>query len=524
MHGEWCSSARVIVGAVAVALVALACGGGTGDTSEGGLAERIAALEVAAVETPSPSPQPVATDLPPTGTPTAAPAPSPQAPRPLPTVAATAETVMPPQVRYVSDTGGSGVSHRDDCRETARTGQAGLSEGQRVLREARGIGRCDGWSLVRASGRASWVRTGYLSEAPLQVTPPRIATVAPVHTATAAPPPAACRIEDAAARVVGSTALVVGAEGGRGTAFYVGNGEWVTAAHVVEDVLSVTLRSASVDLRAEVRGLHPTSDIAILGAASDLPALRWGSLPSVGAPVATAGYPRGVGTIASLTRGHVSRLVRFDSDIHIQTDTAMSPGNSGGPLFDACGDVVGVVTSKWVDEAIEGVGFALANPTAEERLAVVRSGPTAEEVGELLVAVFDGWRTANEELDALTAEWNAVAEAARLPSAALETIAARRTVAAQRMFELLRGREGDPALGVPAMRRWWAHALAYWRDETYLGVIMQRRAQATTDVAAFEAARAVTSAAFGSYEDAECAVAEHFELSGWTREDGSPCY
>ena len=304
MHREWRSSARVVAGAPAIALVALACGGGTGDTDEAALAERIAALEAAA-ETPSP--EPAATASPSPHPPTATPALSPKAPRPIPTAVATAETVRPPQVRYVSDTGGSGVSHRDDCRETARTGQLGLSEGQRVVREARGIGRCDGWSLVRAGGRVSWVRTGYLSEAPPQTPSPRAATAAPSRAATAAPPrtatPAACRLEDAAARVVGSTALVVGPDGGRGTAFYVGNGEWVTAAHVVEDVRSVTLRSSIVDLRAEVRGLHPTSDIAILGAAADLPALRWGSLPSVGAPVATAGYPRGVGTIAALTRG-----------------------------------------------------------------------------------------------------------------------------------------------------------------------------------------------------------------------------
>ena len=185
---------------------------------------------------------------------------------------------------------------------------------------------------------------------------------------------------------------------------------------------------------------------------------------------------------------------------------------------------MGVVTSKWVDEAIEGVGFALANPTAEERLAVVRSRPTGEEVGDLLRAVFDGWRTAHEERDALTAEWNAVAEAARLPSAALETIAVRRSAVASRMFELVRDHAGDPALGVPAMRQWWAQALAYWRADFDFAGVMQRRAQGVAEAAAFEAARDATSAAFASYEDAECAVAEHFELSGWTREDGSHCY
>ena len=124
---------------------------------------------LSATATPMPTPTAALT---PTPAPSAAapltpgPVPSAQAPRPLPTAAATAEPVSPPQVRYVSDWGGSGVSHRDDCREAARTERPGLTDRQRVSRIAEGIGRCDGWSLVLADGRASWVRTGYLNDTP----------------------------------------------------------------------------------------------------------------------------------------------------------------------------------------------------------------------------------------------------------------------------------------------------------------------------------------------------------------------
>ncbi len=165
--------------------------------------------------------------------------------------------MTPARGSYVSDTGGSGVRHRDDCREAARTGEAGLAEGQRVLREARGINRCEGWSVVRAGGRQTWVSNGYLSEIP-----PR----APAPRATPTPAQAACEIEDAASRVVAGTVLVLRADGGTGTAFYVGDGEFVPAAHVVDDVLSVILRSARVDVRADVQGLHHASDIASLSA------------------------------------------------------------------------------------------------------------------------------------------------------------------------------------------------------------------------------------------------------------------
>ena len=395
------------VAAVLVILLAfpIACGGGSDDD----LDERIAALEAAAVGTPSPQPEatlpPSPTQTTPapgtpsaTATPATPPGPSSVPPRPVPTPLSTTEAVTPAQARYVSDTGGSGVRHRDDCREAARTGEAGLAEGQRVLREARGINRCKGWSVVRAGGRRTWVSNGYLSEIP-----PR----APALRATPTPAQAACEIEDAASRVVASTVIVLRANGGTGTAFYVGDGEFITAAHVVDDVLSVTLRSARVDVRADVQGLHHTSDIAILSADASLTPLSWGTLPAVGATVVAAGYPKGFGVSAAVTSGHVSRIGTIGSDIYIQTDTALSPGSSGGPLFDTCGRVVGVVSSKWVEEGVEGIGFALSSRTAEERLAAVRAGPSPDDVTGLVQSVFDNWSLAGDAWNTLVGEWNA---------------------------------------------------------------------------------------------------------------------
>ena len=515
---------RAVAAVLAILLAFLiACGGGGSDAD---FAERIAALEAAAVATPSPQPEttsppspppatPASGTPPPTAVPATPPAPSGAPPNPVPTPLSTTEAVTPAQARYVSDTGGSGVSHRDDCREAARTGEAGLAEGQRVLREARGINRCEGWSVVRAGGRQTWVSNGYLSEIP-----PR----APAPRATPTPAQAACEIEDAASRVVAGTVLVLRADGGTGTAFYVGNGEFITAAHVVDDVLSVTLRSARVDVRGEVQGLHHTSDIAILSADASLAPLSWGTLPAVGATVVAAGYPKGFGVSAAVTSGHVSRVGTIGSDIYIQTDTALSPGSSGGPLFDACGRVVGVVSSKWVEEGVEGIGFALSSRTAEERLAAVRAGPSPDDVTGLVQSVFDSWRRAADAWGTAVDEWNAVAADARLPSPALEAIAGRQLTLAAGLTDSLRGLEGEPALGIPELRQWWSKATDYWTSRLDVAVALRDRAQAAAPWETVQAAQAAERSSFASYEDAKCVVAEHFDWSSWTRRDGTACY
>ena len=49
--------------------------------------------------------------------------------------------------------------------------------------------------------------------------------------------------------------------------------------------------------------------------------------------------------------------------MYLQTNAAANPGNSGAPLFTDCGAVVGVVVAKAVDEAIEGIAWAVALPT-----------------------------------------------------------------------------------------------------------------------------------------------------------------
>ena len=57
----------------------------------------------------------------------------------------------------------------------------------------------------------------------------------------------------------------------------------------------------------------------------------------------------------------------------IQTDAAISPGSSGGPVFNACGKLVGVITSKLTGTSVEGLGFGVSSDTLSEFLLSAES-------------------------------------------------------------------------------------------------------------------------------------------------------
>ena len=162
-----------------------------------------------------------------------------------------------------------------------------------------------------------------------------------------------------------------------GTAFYVGNDEWITATHVVAGSGPIRLRTGAEDREATVIGRDDDADLALLRASGDgLTALSFGDHDAlrVGQTLGMAGFPVTVSSSPSVTSGLLSKVVRADGATYLQTDAAANPGNSGGPLFTDCGDIVGVVVAKAVDEAIEGIAWAVALPTIEEVLPRLRAG------------------------------------------------------------------------------------------------------------------------------------------------------
>lgn len=131
-----------------------------------------------------------------------------------------------------------------------------------------------------------------------------------------------------------------------GTAFHIGNGRFITAHHVVEGRPPfVSLIHGDRTIGAAVLGVDPEFDLALLavetpGLLSDVPALtlRAPTQRDVGQPVMVVGYPGG--EALTVSGGGVVIQVW---DNNIQTSSAIRSGNSGGPVVDACGNVIGVL-------------------------------------------------------------------------------------------------------------------------------------------------------------------------------------
>lgn len=132
-------------------------------------------------------------------------------------------------------------------------------------------------------------------------------------------------------------------------------GHVVTNAHVVHDAREIAIAVSDEDIRpAETVGFDPISDLAVVRAREPGPGLTRAKLGSaerlaVGAGVLALGYPLGLDKTA--TQGIISgtgRIVPLSPmswlTPMLQTDAAVSPGNSGGPLVDLCGEVIGINT------------------------------------------------------------------------------------------------------------------------------------------------------------------------------------
>ena len=188
------------------------------------------------------------------------------------------------------------------------------------------------------------------------------------------------------------TALVgpVGARGlGSGTIIS-SDGSVLTAAHVVQtaDRVGVELQDGRL-FAARVVASSPRADVALLKMESpppDLVPARLGNSDSLmtGDEVAVIGAPFGLGY--SLTVGHVSGRLLPKQTVSgvplefIQTDAHMSQGNSGGPMLNLRGEVVGIVSWMLTQSGgYEGLGFAVSANVAKRLLSSTGSFWTGVE-------------------------------------------------------------------------------------------------------------------------------------------------
>jgi S1-C subfamily serine protease len=172
-----------------------------------------------------------------------------------------------------------------------------------------------------------------------------------------------------------------------GTGFFISRqGQILTNAHVVERCRTISATASTGETAtATVAGMDKSNDLAVLG--TDRPrqavaALRGGRPVRQGEAVVAYGFPLS-GALSSggvSTSGSVSALQGVGDDSrYLQTSTPVQPGNSGGPLLDMTGAVVGVVSARLGGQAgrsAQNVNFAIKTDVVRTFLAA--HGITAE--------------------------------------------------------------------------------------------------------------------------------------------------
>lgn len=173
-------------------------------------------------------------------------------------------------------------------------------------------------------------------------------------------------------RVNGSTSS------GSGVVYKVKDGKLLIISnhHVVDGAQSIAIRFASgEEVEGKVLGSDQFSDLALIEVSGDIDVepfnLGDSSLAKVGEFVIAVGSPMGVEFANSVTFGIISgkdRTVPVDLDsngtsdwdmVVLQTDAAISPGNSGGALVNMAGELIGINSMKLSTEEVEGMGFAI---------------------------------------------------------------------------------------------------------------------------------------------------------------------
>jgi len=181
--------------------------------------------------------------------------------------------------------------------------------------------------------------------------------------------------EEVVRKTLPSVVTVSTTEGG-GTGFFIlSSGVVVTNKHVVGSAQEVTITTAKgEEYRSREIFLHPHRDLALIKVnGSAFPAIPFAdpATVDVGTDVIAIGSPGLGGSVLrnSVTKGIISSFRNSeDYGVLVQTDAALNHGNSGGPLVNLNGELIGVNTLGYVDFGKEGLSFAVFSSEVLEML------------------------------------------------------------------------------------------------------------------------------------------------------------
>ena len=176
------------------------------------------------------------------------------------------------------------------------------------------------------------------------------------------------------------------------------DGYIITNAHVVHNATKITIvmNDNTVSYEATVRGRDNNSDIAVLKVDADglAPAVFGDSdKVEVGDPVVSIGNPYSVQYAQTVTDGIISGIrqgvyVNNRKLDLLQTNAQLNPGNSGGPLINEYGQVIGINNSKIMSDGVdtyEGMGFAI--PMTQAKVIIDELIATGKVEGKPIIGV-----------------------------------------------------------------------------------------------------------------------------------------
>ena len=205
------------------------------------------------------------------------------------------------------------------------------------------------------------------------------ATVSAVLTRVAPTPTPSLHLPDIIERIENGLVQIT-TPSASGSGFVVSDdGLIITNAHVVEEHELVTVRSVSGwSYAGVVRGKDDGLDLAVvkIEPLGEIRAMPLGDASKIrhGDPIIAMGFPLSdqLGEGYTVTTGIVSSIRKVGSTVQIQTDAAVNPGSSGGPLINSAGEVIGVNTTTLQEYA--SVSLAISIADVKSYLEVLAAG------------------------------------------------------------------------------------------------------------------------------------------------------